>query len=68
MDVIIKNVPWLRSMNRQGTKSLDGKTLLEFLLRPPDPVTTGRAEGSPLISVVGESKRGTSQSEVPLLV
>jgi hypothetical protein len=26
MDVIIKNVPWLRSMNRQGEKSLDGKT------------------------------------------
>ena len=35
MDVIIKNVPWLRSMNRYGVKNLAGKALLAFSLERP---------------------------------
>ena len=66
MKGIIKNVPWLRSMNRQGEKSFDGRAPLAFPLWPSCPATTGWAEGGHL-SQWGENKRGTSQSEVPLL-
>ena len=56
MEVIIKNVPWLRSMNRQGEKSFDGRAPLAFPLWPSRPATTGWAEGGPLSQWWGKTK------------
>jgi len=53
-------------MNRQGAKNLDGKALLTFSLWPPRFGDSWRQRKP--YSVVEESKRGTSQSEVPLFV
>ena len=67
MEPIIQKKSMALQYGLSGSDKVDGSVSLAFPLWPPD---SSKAEqvNEALVSKIGESKRGTSQSEVPLFV
>ena len=67
METIIQKKSIASQYELPGRDKSEGGDFLEFQLSLPDSAIAEQEEGT-LISMAGENKRGTSQSEVPLFV